>query len=418
MALITYIILFCVLYFQVFLLVTFFEHRHTIAFKQRTTPTLARFPSVTIMVPCYNEERTISGTIESLLALKYPKDKLTVLIIDDGSTDSTYAAAEKFVTRPPSPHARATPQIELYHKENGGKWTALNLGLTKTMSELVGCLDADSFVHPDALLHIVKKLENQDVMAVTPTIRVYKPANYLQRIQNTEYSMSIFLRKMFGILNALHVTPGPFSIFRTSVFSTLGPYRHAHNTEDMEIALRMHAHHYRIDNSESAFVFTATPHTIRGLFKQRLRWVYGFMKNALDYRFMFFRREYGNLGMLTLPFAMFSIGSALYFAAFSFISIARKIMTEIIQIETVGIHFRLPAALNWFYINTEVISLLACIFFSITLFLVLTGKRIAEGNSIPTRDTLYYFLFYSFLAPWWLARAVFDVLFARKNSWR
>ena len=85
---IPHIFLFAALYFQIFLLITFFENRELIG--KQVARTSTRCPSVAVLVPCYNEEKTVAGTIESLLALDYPKDKLNIVIIDDGSTDNTF----------------------------------------------------------------------------------------------------------------------------------------------------------------------------------------------------------------------------------------------------------------------------------------------------------------------------------------
>jgi hypothetical protein len=81
---------------------------------------------------------------------------------------------------------------------------------------------------------------NPKIMAVTPCMHIRNPKTLIQRMQAVEYLMGIFLRKAFGQLDAIQVTPGPFSIFRRSVFDTIGVYRKAHNTEDFEITLRMH----------------------------------------------------------------------------------------------------------------------------------------------------------------------------------
>ena len=141
---ILYIFLFLTLYLEVFFLITFFEERLKLDTKG-TTGKLSYYPSATIIVPCWNEEKTVSKTIESLLALHYPKDKLKIFVVDDGSTDGTWEVVQKFLRN---------PQVKLFKKENGGKHTAVNYGIKNSTSELVGCLDADSFVDKDALHEI------------------------------------------------------------------------------------------------------------------------------------------------------------------------------------------------------------------------------------------------------------------------
>ena len=144
-SLVMYVLLFCSLYFEIFLLTTYIEKRETIK-----TEYLKRneenWPSTTIIVPCWNEGNTVIATVNSILNLDYPKDKLSISIIDDGSTDNTLSVLEIF---------RNNPQIKIHHKENGGKYTALNFGIENSDSELVGCLDADSFVQKDALKNMI-----------------------------------------------------------------------------------------------------------------------------------------------------------------------------------------------------------------------------------------------------------------------
>lgn len=403
---IPHIFLFAALYFQIFLLITFFENRETI--KKQVSRTNTRYPSVAVLVPCYNEEKTVARTVESLLALDYPKDKLSVIIIDDGSTDRTFETMRTF-----EQHS----QVTLLQKENGGKHTALNLGISRTHTELIGCLDADSFVAQNALTEIVKYFEDKTVMAVTPAVKVWNPQTLLERIQKAEYNMGIFLRKMFGVMNAIQVTPGPFSLFRKKVFDDLGGFKEAHNTEDMEIALRMQSKHYRIENAHTAHVYTVAPKTIPSLYKQRVRWVSGFLNNVVDYRFMLFKKEYGHLGALTLPFAIISVLSAVYMALFVVVHLVKYTLEKIVKLQTVGIEWN-RIQFNWFFLNTQSLMILTFITLVVSLFILFNGKKLSEGNMRPSRDILYFLLFYGFLAPLWLTKALYNLVFSKKSSWR
>jgi cellulose synthase/poly-beta-1,6-N-acetylglucosamine synthase-like glycosyltransferase len=403
---IPHIFLFGALYFQIFLLITFFESREKI--KKEMTRENAYHPSVTVLVPCYNEEKTVAGTVKSLLALDYPKDKLNIFIIDDGSTDRTFEIMKTF---------EQEPQVTLFQKENGGKHTALNLGIKHATSELVGCLDADSFVAPNALSEIVKYFGDATVMAVTPAVKIHNATTVLEGIQRVEYNMGIFLRKMLGFMDAIQITPGPFSIFRKRVFDELGGFREAHNTEDMEIALRMQNRHYRIENAHTAHVYTVAPKTIRKLYKQRVRWVYGFLKNALDYRHMLLNKKHGHLGLLALPFAIISVFSAIYMAGYTIIHLVKYAMDRFTEFQAIGIEIN-PPQFDWFFLNTQSLAILTTVALTVTAFIIFYGKKFSEGNMRPSRDMLYFFLLYGFIAPIWLTAAVFNVAFSKKGSWR
>lgn len=409
---VTYVFLFLSLNFEVFLLITYFENRQKIKAEAeaQNKVRLKRYPSVTIIVPCWNEESTVSKTIHSLLNLDYPKDKLKIMVVDDGSTDNTWSVIQKF---------QNNPQIELHTKENGGKYTALNYGISKLTTELVGCLDADSYVHKDSMKKIALYFQDKETMAVAPSIKLWQPKSVLQLLQKVEYGFGIFTRKMFHYMNAIYITPGPFSIFRKEVFENLGGYRHAHNTEDIEICLRMQENGYKIAHAHNAYVYTVPPKTIPKLLKQRVRWSHGFIKNATDYRRMFFRKKHGNLGMLILPMAALSIISVTFVASVTIFNVIRNLVDQYIKFRTIGLDT------NWnmwnfdlFYVNTEIIALVGIAVALGSISMILMSKRMSEGKFDIGMDLIYYLSLYMFIAPIWIIRAAFNAIFSIKTSWR
>ena len=404
----TYIFLFIALYFEVFLLITYFEsNKSKLGVSKLIRP--AKLPTVSIIVPVWNEEATILKTVFSLLKLDYPKDKLQIFIVDDGSTDKTWSVLQRF---------KRNKQIILLQKENGGKHTALNYALTFIRSDLVGCLDADSFVHPQTLNRIIDKFEeNKEVMAVTPSVKVHEPKTIIQLIQKVEYGWGILLRNLFAKLSALYVTPGPFSIFKREVFLTLGGYRKAHNTEDMELALRMQTYGFKIDNAPDAWVYTVAPEKISTLYKQRLRWTYGFLKNIIDYKHMFFKPQYGHLGMIILPAASFSTVSSIYLLLNMFGSWIMEIWDRFIEIKTVGLVWNWPK-FELFYFDTGIIALMSMFAFVLTITLLLFSRKMAEGSMRFGRDFVYFVAIYAIISPLWIGKAFYNVVFARNTKWR
>lgn len=409
--LILYCSLFTSLFFEVFLLITYLEVREELKVERKSgvqKPTF--FPTVTIIVPCFNEEHTVANTLRSLLRLDYPKDKLSIIAVDDGSTDRTRRELAKF---------EKSAQFSVLSQANGGKHTALNLALKKVKSDLVGCLDADSFVNSDALHKIVPFFDKPDIMAVIPSIRVHEPQTILQYLQKIEYSWGIFLRRMLSSLGAIYVTPGPFSIFRTRVFHELGGYRSGHNTEDLEFALRMQRNHYKIVNSHSAHVYTVTPRRLPALCRQRVRWTYGFLNNCIDYREMFFNRKYGNLGLFVLPIGIISIFSFLYIIGTLFWNNMVKISNTIVRLQTIGFTsmFQFPS-FDWYFINTGSTTLLSTITLFLTLTILFLSLKLTDGKVRITRGIFYYFFLYGLIAPLWLTKAVFDTVVRKQTRWR
>ena len=424
---ITYIFLFISLFFEVFMLVSFLDKGTFKTSVERPTDSLARdasLPTVAIVVPCFNEGKTVAATIDSLMHIDYPSDRLEIIVVDDGSTDDTLAVAKRFETDTAiwelnSQNANLgvkLPKVSVFHKENGGKHTAMNFALAHTQAQLIGCLDADSIVAPSALRQIADVFGDVQVAAVTPGILIKKPETILQHMQDAEYRLSVFNRFPLAALGSAFIPPGPFSIFRTAVVKAQGGWRHGHSTEDMEMALRMQEAGYLIGNAPGAVVYTGTPRTLPALFRQRVRWTYGFLRNAVDYRHMFGNRTYGNLSIIILPTALASIGIAIYFFARILFYAIVALSHTITRIEILGIS--LHPSLSIFYFNTSAMWFLIYIAVTLVVGLISLGTYIGSGRRLPPIGTPLFVLFYSFLVPLWLSAAVVRAVFKTGVRWR
>ena len=402
---VTYTFLFIALYIEVYLLLSFLESSEEVA--PRKVPEAA-LPKVAIFVPCYNEEGTVQGTIDSLLALEYPGDRLRVIAVNDGSTDGTLAALAKYDDE---------QRVTVLSKENGGKHSALNLALAHAGdAEIVGCLDADSFVAADAVRMSVNRFLETDADAVTPAIYVRDPKRIIEFVQQAEYALSIFVRQAFASAQAVPITPGPLSLFRRHAIEDVGGWQHAHGSEDMKVALLLHEKGYRIVNEPRARVITTAPKTTRALYKQRVRWTYGFIMNSYDFRHMLFNRAYGALGMIILPTALISIVSALYFTGFMTYHVILSLSHLMLRFQTVGFWWGWPS-IESFYFSTSMLSFIMYLLVVLTLGLLFTGRSLAKAPMHILSVPLYVAL-YSFIAPWWLLGAVVRATIGAQAPWR
>ena len=404
-----YPFLFIAIFFEAFVLVTLLSKP---ARSARARMPGEHAPSVAIIVPCYNEESTIAGTCESLLALDYPSDKLEIILVNDGSTDGTAATIARFANH---------PQVRIISKENGGKHTALNAGIACTSAEFVGCLDADSFVEPDALREIIPSFANPNVAATTGAMSVHKPGNVLQHMQNAEYIFGITYRHVFASINGLYVTPGPFSFYRHAVVAELGGFRHGHQTEDMEMALRMQQAGYGIENAPRARVYTKAPTTVAQLVKQRTRWTTGFLRNIFgEYRGLIGNKRYGVLGILVLPSALIAVGSGMLLFFLAIFQMTRSIVASI-QIHSgvpLSYVFTPHGPFDWFYVPIDFFLLLSVLTLMASLTFVVIGKRISNTPGRLTFGVISYALLYGFVSPLWLLRATADVSFGKRRDWQ
>ena len=140
-------------------------------------------------------------------------------------------------------------------------------------------------------------------MAVAPSVTVYNPKNFVQKRKRLNTTW-VFIRKNAWVLGAINVTPGPLTILEKSIrrlraICAWSQYRR------YEIAYRMQKNEYKIEHCNDAFVYTNTPTTIKKLYKQRLRWIYGFINNTIDYRSVLFKKRYRILLSLLYQPALF-----------------------------------------------------------------------------------------------------------------
>ena len=212
------------LFYTIFWLITFLDN------KEEKKKVIKKFPFVSVIVPAYNEEKVILETIDSVIGLDYPRDKLDIIIVNDGSTDSTKEVIEKFIDE------HNDYDIKLISQDNKGKWVALNNALKIAKGEFFTCLDADSSVEKAALKKMLPYFTDNNVAAVLPLIKIKNPKGILQKIQCYEYIVNFFYKKIMSSLNCIHVTPGPFGLYRKDVIDKLGGFRQGHNTEEMEIS--------------------------------------------------------------------------------------------------------------------------------------------------------------------------------------
>ena len=129
-------------YISAFHLLLWNENKNSIWKKTQ----IKSFPGVSIIIPAYNEGSTIGKTLKNLLELSYPKNKMELIVVDDGSTDETYQNAVKFKNK----------NVKIFRKANGGKASALNFGIKKSKNDFVVVIDADSELDKSALRNAVQ----------------------------------------------------------------------------------------------------------------------------------------------------------------------------------------------------------------------------------------------------------------------
>jgi peptidoglycan-N-acetylglucosamine deacetylase len=249
-------------------------------------------PSVSIIVPAYNEEVNAVRTVENLLKCSYPS--FDVVFIDDGSSDSTYTVVRNAF--------EGNPRVKVLTKPNGGKASALNYAISHTRSEILVCIDADTLLMPDAVEKMVPFFADSRVGAVAGNVRVGNPVNMLTRWQRIEYNTSQnFERRAFDYANAILVVPGAIGAFRHSVMEEIDGFDTDTLAEDCDLTVRILREGYSVRSCTEALSLTEAPESLKMFVKQRFRWSFGMMQSFWKHRDLLFTRRKPNMGWILLP---------------------------------------------------------------------------------------------------------------------
>ena len=228
-------------------------------------------PLVTILVPAYNEGAVIQGAIRSLLELDYPA--YDILVIDDGSTDDTYARAAELEGY----YGRAT--VRVVSKSNGGKAHALNTGIALARTPFVLCMDGDSRLAPGTLKYAMPHFRDPRVGAVAGNVKVVNRRNLWTCLQALEYIEGLNMaRRAQGFVRAVNIVPGPIGVFRRDTLARVGGYDIDTYAEDADLTLKLLTDGWHIVYEDRAIAYTEAPEQLLDLLKQRYRWTRGILQ--------------------------------------------------------------------------------------------------------------------------------------------
>jgi poly-beta-1,6-N-acetyl-D-glucosamine synthase len=240
---------------------------------QMTGAALKHLPTVTVIVPAFNEGVTIRASLASLLKVDYPD--LEIIVVDDGSKDSTYLHA----FRAQGLAARSGKRIKLLTQTNAGKAEALNYGISEANSELVVCIDGDGVIARDALMQAVKHFRNPAVGAVAGSVRVVNRHSWLTKLQALEYLTGLGLPKRAqNAGDAVMIVPGPLGVFRKAAIQSVGGYEHDTYAEDFDMTLKILGAGWRVRYDREVQGATECPAKLADLVKQRYRWSRGILQ--------------------------------------------------------------------------------------------------------------------------------------------
>jgi len=265
------------------------------------------FPKISVVIPAYNEQESISKCLTSVFEGDYPQEKLEVIVVSDGSTDKTIQAAENFRNQ------LNINNLKVVSQPNLGKAHALNNGIRNhATGDLVMCLDADSFLEKTTLQRVIKYFQDDKVMAVAANVKIAKTKSLLNLIQQFEYLISYQMKRAHTQYNIEYIIGGVGSTFRKSHLDKIGHFDANTVTEDIDLTmkiLREGNKKVKVTYASDVICYTQACASIGDLVKQRSRWKWGRYQTFLKNKEMFFTTDNNfskGLSWFYLPFALWN----------------------------------------------------------------------------------------------------------------
>lgn len=319
------------------------EHRrHTWLARAQTDESVTASPltvAVSVLAPLFNEAGSIETVVQSLLDLDYPA--FEVIVINDGSTDTTLATLQQAFGLAPKPQfyrrqldtaavrgvyaSAAHPRLLVIDKENGGKADALNCGVNFARHAYICGTDGDTIYARDALLNGIRPVlqDPAKVIGVTCAVAVSRHPDEWRRSRPGPYRIDRNIIVNFELLDFLRTfmisrlgaarlgfmmcASGAFALWRRDVVEELGGFSTKFTCEDIEFTFRAHEafrrqrRPYRIVSLTSIAGCTESPDTVRSLVSQRARWQRVILETVWSYRRMCLNPRYGSVGTVGVP---------------------------------------------------------------------------------------------------------------------
>ena len=232
-------------------------------------------PRVTVIIPCFNEEKVIESSVKRILESTYPY--LDVIVADDGSKDATSAiVAAAYGTN---------PRVKLMTMVNGGKAKALNRALAQATGEIIVALDADTQFERETILRLVRWFTDDRIGAVAGNAKVGNKVNLVTKWQAVEYTTAQNIeRRALTRFDAIMVVPGAVGAWRREALEDVGGYPENTLAEDQDLTIAIQRKGWKVAYDEDAVAWTEAPETFAALSKQRFRWSYGTLQCLWKHR--------------------------------------------------------------------------------------------------------------------------------------
>ena len=352
---------------------------------------IKEFYDISVVIPAYNKEDSILETVNAVKSLDYPKDKIEILVVDDGSKDKTAEIA------------RNIEGIIFFEKGyNSGKSDTVNFGVKKARGEIIAVIDADSYPEKDSFKKMIGYFNDPETGAVTASCFVKNTGKVIEKLQAVEYFLIAFGRKILDFVDSVYVTPGSLSMYRKKLLVEVGGFDTNNITEDIEIAWKILKNKYKNRMCLSAKVHTDVPDTMKKWWRQRLRWNIGGFQTVHKYRDSFFRKSLKMFGLFVVPrFFISHVLSVTGFFVFIYVfgrEIFQKVAYWMFSIQNGNTIFEAPKL----FLIPSVFTFFIFLLFVFTITFTYIGLKTMNKINIGFKANfiiLFYLLFYLTLYP-------------------
>lgn len=322
-------------------------------------------PTISFIIPMYNESAHISKTIYSILNLNYRYKQ--ILAVNDGSEDDTLAVVQKEFDLVQIPHfyeakiptqkvrgvyrSRKVPELIVIDKEHGQKGDTINAGVNACHSSYFIAVDADTVIDDFGFESLVRplladpkrvaigagvRIQNGCEFTFNKIITTLFPKSYLAAFQNFEYLRSFLMRQGWNYVGGNFVVAGAFSVFRTDLFIEIGGMLCC-PAEDMEIIVRLQR--WIIDRKMDSRVlylpdpvaWTQGPKTLKSLGKQRARWHLGLLETLWYHKRVCYNVRYRLFGAFTYPFFLWGEALEPVIEAIGYLTIIASVILQLAE---------------------------------------------------------------------------------------
>ena len=308
-------------------------------FRYRSAPAATWVEAVplTVIIPAYNEGAMVLRSIESVATADYPRDRLRIIVIDDGSTDDTW----EHVHRAASRHPGLVTAIRF--PRNRGKRAALEAGFRSARGEVVVTIDSDSVIEPGSLLAMVGPFRNPRVGAVAGKVAVYnRRSGLLPRMLHVRFLVSFdMLRAVQSVYRTVYCCPGALAAYRSTVVrDVLEEWRgqsflgvSCTYGEDRALTNYILERGYDTVYQSSAVVHTLVPTTFAKLVRMYLRWERSHVREQIRFARIVWKRPLAPRLLALFDGLLMGLRYPLgYLATFLFITVSLNDPAAILRI--------------------------------------------------------------------------------------